>query len=361
MNQIKILLISPLSPPVGGIASWTRIILDYFNNNPTFKIIHYNNNNNYIFLINKNKLIRFIYGIKNAIIQIYNIIQLIIKDKPSVIHLNTSASFSLLKDFLLIKIAKFYKIHVIIHLHFGRIPDLKINKNLEWILLKIVIKTSNKCLVLDHQSKKILNNEGFTNISVIANPIQYDFTKNNNRIIYNNNSIDILFVGHITKEKGVFELLDAVKNLVSIDNLILVGPFDISIKNLLLNSAGSFRNKIIFTGVLSKEEVLIKMKACTIFVLPSYSEGFPNVILEAMACFCAIISTNVGAIPNILEDKCGICVESKNVEQLNKAIIHLLLNEDLRYEIGMNAFNKVKNEYSIDKIGTDIKNLWSLT
>ncbi len=94
--------------------------------------------------------------------------------------------------------------------------------------------------------------------------------------------------------------------------------------------------------------------------MPSYSEGFPNVILEAMACFCAIISTKVGAIPYILDNNSGICVESKNTEQLNNAITHLLSNEDLRFEIGMNAFNKVKNEYSIDKIGTEIKNIWSL-
>jgi hypothetical protein len=90
-------------------------------------------------------------------------------------------------------------------LHFGRVPDLKNHNNIEWKLLKCVIKNSDKCLVLDQSSKIILNNEGFNDIFVIGNPINFDFT-NNNKNIKNNNSINILFVGHITREKGVFEL-----------------------------------------------------------------------------------------------------------------------------------------------------------
>jgi glycosyltransferase involved in cell wall biosynthesis len=355
----KVLLISPLSPPVGGIASWTKIILDHFNNDSKFNLIHYNSNVKFLFSINKYLSIRLIYGIINSIKQIYQIFHLIKKEKPAIVHINSSASFSLLKDYLLIKISKFSKIYVIIHLHFGRVPNLKNTNNIEWRLLKSVIKNSDTCIVLDKLSKNILNSEGFSNIFVIANPINYDFNKNNKRIKYNNNNTDILFVGHITREKGVFELLEAVRHFTTVDNLILVGPIDSSVKNLLLNTAGSFRDKIIFTGVLNKEEVLIKMKSCTIFVLPSYSEGFPNVILEAMACFCPIISTKVGAIPDMLDNKCGVCIDSKNIYQLTTSLSDLLLNENLRFDLGTNAFNKVKNQYSIDKIGLDIESIWS--
>ena len=357
-SKIKILLISPLPPPVGGIATWTRIILDYFNNKSTVNIIHYNNNINQFLVINKNLIFRILYGIKNSIFQLYQIFNLIKKENPNLIHLNTSASFSLLKDYLVIKISKYFNIDVIIHLHFGRVAKLKSLNNLEWRLLLNIINNSKKCIVLDNLSKTILNSEGFSNIIVIANPIKFDY----NKAININKKIDtrnVLFVGHITKEKGIFELIEATKNIKSIDNLILVGPYNIDMKNLLLNIAGPFKNKVIFTGVLNKEEVLIRMKSCTIFVLPSYSEGFPNVILEAMTCACAIISTNVGAISDILEDNCGICIQPKNIYQLNSSITNLLSNDGLRFKLGENAYNKVNNKYIIEKVGLEIENIWS--
>ena len=65
-SKIKILLISPLPPPVGGIATWTRIILDYFNNKSTVNIIHYNNNINQFLVINKNLIFRILYGWKRS-------------------------------------------------------------------------------------------------------------------------------------------------------------------------------------------------------------------------------------------------------------------------------------------------------
>ena len=62
------------------------------------------------------------------------------------------------------------------------------------------------------------------------------------------------------------------------------------------------------------------LSASDVFVLPSYTEGFPNVIIEAMAMGKPIIATSVGAIPEMLDEGCGVVVPPKDADSLQKAL-----------------------------------------
>ena len=105
------------------------------------------------------------------------------------------------------------------------------------------------------------------------------------------------------------------------------------------------------------------MKSCGIFVLPSYSEGFPNVILESMACGCPIVATSVGAIPEMLaigsENPCGICVHQQNVGELRKAIVELLENPLKAAEFSANARKRVYEQYAISKVWEQLVEIWN--
>lgn len=104
------------------------------------------------------------------------------------------------------------------------------------------------------------------------------------------------------------------------------------------------------------------MMACSVFVLPTYSEGFPNVILESMACGCAIIASNVGAIPEMLainsQKPCGICIEPRNKKELKKAIEFILDHPDIAQEYGKRAKERVFREYSIDSVWLRMVKIW---
>ena len=78
------------------------------------------------------------------------------------------------------------------------------------------------------------------------------------------------------------------------------------------------------------------LNAADIFILPSHSEGLPNVVLEAMACGLPIIATRVGGIPEAVEDgKSGILVEKQDVASLTRAIKYMVENKDEARQMGI--------------------------
>lgn len=172
---------------------------------------------------------------------------------------------------------------------------------------------------------------------------------------------DILFVGRLTKQKGVDILLKAVRVLKDEygRNLKIAIAGDGPLKENLNTLAVEFgvNGEVEFLGVRKDiEELMVSSK---IFVLPSRREGFGIVIIEAMSNMLPVIATNVGGIPEIIENgKDGILVSSENPEALSKAIIRLLDDVKMRKELAKNAYKKVKEKYSMETYVKKILNLY---
>ena len=118
-----------------------------------------------------------------------------------------------------------------------------------------------------------------------------------------------------------------------------------------------------FVGEVSHEEVIREFNQADLFVFPSYSEGFPNVILEAMACGCPIVSSDVGAIPEMLDingDACGICFKSRSANEVKRAIDCLLLDESQKKHFSQKAKKRVNEMYSIPKVWQQLVEIWKM-
>ena len=100
----------------------------------------------------------------------------------------------------------------------------------------------------------------------------------------------------------------------------------------------------------TKGEKLIEVyRLADIFVLPSYMEGLPNVILEAMASRLPIITTPVGNIPDIVkEGQTGIFVPPKDVIKLAQSLESLFLSDPTRKILGDNGFNVARETFKAD-------------
>ncbi|MGC8691195.1 MAG: glycosyltransferase [Caldisericum sp.] len=172
---------------------------------------------------------------------------------------------------------------------------------------------------------------------------------------------DVLFVGRLEKAKGVDILIKAVSELrfrysMSL-KVAVVGEGALRSEYEKLAKDLSLIDSMEFLGL--RKDVTGLMKRSKLFVLPSRWEGLPMVILEAMANGIPVIATKVGGIPEVIEDgKDGIFVEPENPEELSKAILMLLDDDNLRNLISSNAYKKVKEEYSIEKYTKTLLSLY---
>lgn len=175
----------------------------------------------------------------------------------------------------------------------------------------------------------------------------------------------ILFVGNLKRDKGVIDIVDAVFRLSGekkIDAfLAIVG--DGPLKEELEKKAADLSllpSNILLSGSRPHNEIPVWMNASDVFCLPSYHEGCPNVILEALACRKPVVATTVGAIPELINKlKCGNLVPTGNVNMLEKALLEVLSSSNIPEQIGEFVDNRSwKNnaENVFSELETVIKN-----
>ncbi|HRV91614.1 MAG TPA: glycosyltransferase family 4 protein [Anaerolineae bacterium] len=159
----------------------------------------------------------------------------------------------------------------------------------------------------------------------------------------------ILFVGRDIKRKGLLDLLIAFERVMKqIDhNLVIIGPTWAEVEQLAPALIGNLQDRLKIAGRLPHEEVASYMQACEFFVLPSYLEGLPNVILEAMACGKAVVSTDVAGIPEqVVGNVTGYLVQPGDIPALTEAICDLAQNPDRCREMGQHGQTRVLTEFT---------------
>lgn len=162
---------------------------------------------------------------------------------------------------------------------------------------------------------------------------------------------DALFVGSLTKAKGVDILLKAINILKEKYQkeikAVIVGKGDLEEELKELVKELGIGEEVEFLGV--RRDIGRLMKSAKLFVLPSRWEGLPLTILEAMSSGAGIIATKVGGIPEVIQNgKEGVLISSEDPEALAKAIAELLKDRELRVKLGINAYKRVKEGYSIE-------------
>lgn len=143
----------------------------------------------------------------------------------------------------------------------------------------------------------------------------------------------LLFVGRLEREKGLDELVAAFRELTKTSTedltLVIVGEGSLE-KRLSLQCNGD--PNVVLTGARPADEVARYFAAANVLVLPSWAEGTPNVVLEALAAGRPIVATHVGGIPDVVRhDRTGLLVPPRNIEALTSALneaLHRSWNEE---------------------------------
>ena len=145
-----------------------------------------------------------------------------------------------------------------------------------------------------------------------------------------------LFVGLLVPVKGLEVLLEAVAGLDGEKPLCLLvgeGPLQPELERVA--NARGIADRLRFVGRRPSDEIPAWMAAADMLVLPSYSEGRPNVVLEAQACGLPVVATRVGGTPELVRDGAtGLLVASGDAQGLAAAVGRLQRDEALRQTLG---------------------------
>jgi GalNAc-alpha-(1->4)-GalNAc-alpha-(1->3)-diNAcBac-PP-undecaprenol alpha-1,4-N-acetyl-D-galactosaminyltransferase len=203
------------------------------------------------------------------------------------------------------------------------------------------------CGALVVQTEKDAKNYSFvSNVKVVPNPLDpleiEEFNKTKREKI-------VLAVGRLDEQKGFKGLITAFSKLDRKDWKLIIagdGPEHQKLQNLI--EALKLKNVEL---VGRKKNIFDLYAKASIFVLSSKKEGFPNVLLEAMACGCAVVSFDCPYGPSeIIENGVnGILVKNQDFEALGNALQRLMDDVELRRRIGDKAL-KVRDSYSIEKV-----------
>jgi rhamnosyl/mannosyltransferase len=162
----------------------------------------------------------------------------------------------------------------------------------------------------------------------------------------------ILFVGRLNYYKGVEYLIDAMKDIES--KLVIIGSG--SLEKELKNKVKKLKisEKIFFLSALKNEDLVNFYRASDLLVLPSIfrSEAFGIVLIEAMAYGKPVISTDLGTGTSFINKDgiTGFVVPPKDSKSLSSAIKKIITDDKKAKELGKNAFNRVKEEFSLEKM-----------
>ena len=161
----------------------------------------------------------------------------------------------------------------------------------------------------------------------------------------------VLFVGRLRTVKGVeFGIRAFAKALEQNPNmkLALAGEGDQRSYLESLSEELGIRDHVNFLG--ARKDLPNVLSACDSVIMPSLTEGFPRVAIEAMACSKPIIATRVGGIPEaIIHNKSGILVPSKDIEAMANAIVNIANNSELATRLGDAARERTEQYYSASK------------
>ena len=150
----------------------------------------------------------------------------------------------------------------------------------------------------------------------------------------------VLFVGNLIKRKNVGALLEAKKIAKSDYYLVIVGDGPLS-KKLRKKVEDENIPDVIFTG--SRTDVENIIPNCDFLVLPSFSESFGLVLIEALACGKPVIGSDVGGISEIINEDVGLLVNPNDISLISNSIDRLVDDEELRAKLSANARNRAKD------------------
>ena len=280
--------------------------------------------------------------------------QLLSKREIKIVHIHTASYNSFYRSAIFVSLSKLLGRKVILHIHGGGFKDFyKTNPR----IIRKILEIADCLIVLSGSWKKFF--ESITKkplICVVPNPVVLPSNEDLDRREHSP-LLRLLFLGLLDQQKGIYDLLQVLADhkeefegrvLLNVGGNGDVATFENTVKKMGLEKL------VIFHGWVSgdkKKELLLNSD---VFILPSYVEGLPMAILEAMTYGLVIVSTTVGAIPEVVSQDYGYLIAPGDQEALLDSLRSFPVEHEQLLELKQ-ASAREGQKYSVDNVARNLE------
>lgn len=292
-------------------------------------------------------------------------VKVLLVDQPDLVHIHSSFGPSFYRKIPFIYMAHWAKIPIINHIHgadFHVFYECANDRK-----RKLIKSTYDKCTILialsEEWKERLAEIVPEDKIVIIENySILYKDAIKERQNRNSNNTV--LFLGELGHRKGGYDIPAVVEQVVKAlpeVKFILAGTGtreDEQAIKQLIKEKGVEKN-VFFPGWVRGKQKDKLLREADVFFLPSYNEGMPMSILDAMGYGLPVVSTNVGGIPKIVhEGENGYCCEAGDVKHLADSIVKLLKSKIMLDQASVNSYTIVERGYSLEVHLKKICNLY---
>lgn len=278
-----------------------------------------------------------------------------------ILHIHHASRGSFMRKSVMVLIGKIFGKKVILHIHGGGFHNFYKRARLMKPIIRWILEHADAVICLSEMWKNYYSNTfKLKRLVIINNVIESPLTSPVSRLP-SNGSLKLLFLGHVTEKKGVFDLLKVLasgredfrhKVKFTIGGIGEVERLEKAI------SDNQFNGDVSFAGWVNGTKKAELLNNCDVYVLPSYFEALPISILEAMSYGKPVISTNVGGIPEIVKPGFnGWLFQPGDHQALNNILVEAMENKELLKQYGNNSLS-ISKKYTPESVFQSLNDLY---
>ena len=358
---------------IGGIGVSLRRLIDYWNL-PT-PVVHFNT-----------ELLKRPYGttgqwcLRNLFLSIVTFVRLsysVAQVRPNLVHYHTSRGMAFLKDMVLAAVVRcLFRVTTVLHIRSSDATSILVSRapRLQSFQLRVLQHCCDRLVLL---SENVLND-----FAAILGPEAGRRFRAHCTVLPNftllpatyrqhqepRDGVHVFYIGNLGAGKGIYDILEAARRLkgqgTSPFQVILAGPFnDRQEEQRMRTIVADYHlgETIIFLGTVCEKEKEAAFLQADVFVLPSYSEGMPQSLLEAMAYGLPVVVSNVGGIPEVVCDgQEGLMIEPGDIDELCRALKQLIESVECRQRMGAAARHRMATHHTVEIYLRQLQDLYNL-
>lgn len=269
---------------------------------------------------------------------------LISNRKIRVLHIHAASDSSFIRKSIVVLLARLFGKKTILHMHGGEFSAFYEKWNLLKPYMRYIIRSNEIVICLSRQwfeyYKNFLPAE---RLRIVNNPVPTIESDNTKKLT---GSINFLFLGLIIERKGIYDLLKAIASLdAALRNKVKLDIGGDGEKDKLLRMISNLQlqDNVRFRGWVNGELKKELFSNADVYILPSYVEGLPVSVLEAMSYGLPVIATNVGGIPEIVKNgENGYLLTPQDENAIAAAITKIIENDAQLEKMGRRSLELVR-------------------